>query len=97
VKKRFRTDPAVIRRATFSRTKEPETYYQSILQPFLPHWCNGQLKPDDFETYQNFYEDGALKCSNDPVQCQKAKLRGTKHHLKRQLSIDGAEELLRVA
>jgi len=65
----------VIKHAIFSPTKEPEKYYQSILQLFLPHWCNGQLKPDDFETYQNFYEDGAVKCSNHPVQYQKAKLR----------------------
>ena len=78
VQKRPRTEPAVIRRATFSRTKEPETYYQSILQPFLPHWCNDQLKPDDFETYQNFYEDGAVKCGNHPVKLVRGKVERNK-------------------
>uniref|UniRef100_UPI00358EA4AB uncharacterized protein n=1 Tax=Myxine glutinosa TaxID=7769 RepID=UPI00358EA4AB len=68
VQKRTKSDPAVVRYARFSPMKEPEKYYQSILQLFLPHRCNGQLKPDDFETYQNFYEGGAVKCGNNPVQ-----------------------------
>ncbi|KAL7863388.1 hypothetical protein SRHO_G00123720 [Serrasalmus rhombeus] len=61
VKKRTRTDAAVIRYARFSPTKDPEKYYQSILQLFLPHYVESQLKPSYFSTYQEFYETGYVK------------------------------------
>ncbi|XP_037395199.1 uncharacterized protein LOC108432566 [Pygocentrus nattereri] len=61
VKKRTRTDAAVILYARFSPTKDPEKYYQSILQLFLPHYLESQLKPSYFNTYQEFYETGYVK------------------------------------
>ncbi|KAL6455400.1 hypothetical protein MHYP_G00361440 [Metynnis hypsauchen] len=61
VKKRTRTDPAVIRYARFSPTKDPEKYYQSILQLFLPHYLDCQLKPSNFITYQEFYDTGYVQ------------------------------------
>ncbi|XP_072565310.1 uncharacterized protein [Paramormyrops kingsleyae] len=61
VKKRTRTDAAVVRYARFSPTKDPEKYYHSILQLFLPHYFDAQLKPSTFGSYQEFYETGCVK------------------------------------
>ncbi len=58
VQKRSRTDPAVVRYPRFSATKCAEKYYQSILQLFLPYRIDAQLKPSQFETYQEFFEKG---------------------------------------
>ncbi|KAK6168643.1 hypothetical protein SNE40_019835 [Patella caerulea] len=59
--KRTRSKPAVIRYARFSSTKEPEKYYLSTLQLFLPHRIDKQLKPIGFETYEAFYKSGSVK------------------------------------
>ncbi|XP_050416438.1 uncharacterized protein LOC126830171 isoform X1 [Patella vulgata] len=61
--KRTRSKPAVIRYARFSITKEPEKYYLSSLQLFLPHRIDKQLKPIGFETYETFYKSGSVKIS----------------------------------
>ncbi len=37
VAKRTQTEPAVVRYVQFSETKNPELFYQSILQLFLPY------------------------------------------------------------
>ena len=55
------------RHPRFSPTKDAEKYYQRLLQPFLPHWSQSHLKGDQFETFQNFYQIGAVKCGkNEP-------------------------------
>ncbi|XP_073694460.1 uncharacterized protein [Garra rufa] len=59
--KRTRTAPAVVRYPRFSPTKDPEKYYHSLLQLFLPHYEDHQLKPENFTTYEEFYKSGAVK------------------------------------
>uniref|UniRef100_A0AAR2LLI3 ATP-dependent DNA helicase n=1 Tax=Pygocentrus nattereri TaxID=42514 RepID=A0AAR2LLI3_PYGNA len=65
IKKRSHTDAAVVRYARFSPTKNPEKYYQSILQLFLPHYSHDHLKPNNFHSYKDFYETGFVKFSNE--------------------------------
>ncbi|XP_074521382.1 uncharacterized protein LOC141787083 [Halichoeres trimaculatus] len=60
VMKRTRTQPAVIRYARFSETKNPELFYHSSLQLFLPYHEDVQLKPHNFVTFQEFYENGQV-------------------------------------
>ncbi|XP_062580740.1 uncharacterized protein LOC134242656 [Saccostrea cucullata] len=61
IRKRTKTQPAVIRYPRFSIETAEEKYYQSILQLYLPHREKSQLKPKQFETYENFYETGYVK------------------------------------
>ncbi|CAG2211667.1 unnamed protein product [Mytilus edulis] len=60
IKKRSRTDSAVIKYPRFSSEKYPELYFQSNLQLFLPHRTEGQLKPLQFKTYEEMYLNGAV-------------------------------------
>ncbi|XP_046381067.2 uncharacterized protein LOC124152241 [Haliotis rufescens] len=71
VKKRTRTDAAIIRYARFSRTKDPEKYYHSMLQLFLPYTFDTQLKPAAFNSYEEFYRTGAVQIANCPVETVK--------------------------
>ncbi len=61
VTKRTRTQPAVVRYVRFSETKNPELYYQSILQLFLPYREDVQLKPRHYETFEQFYSNGRVR------------------------------------
>ncbi|XP_073723480.1 LOW QUALITY PROTEIN: uncharacterized protein [Misgurnus anguillicaudatus] len=69
--RRSRTKPAVVRYPRFSPTKDPEKYHHSLLQLFLPHYEDWQLKPDNFNTYEDFYNHGAVKCGSSlaSVKC----------------------------
>ncbi|KAA0701445.1 ATP-dependent DNA helicase PIF1 [Triplophysa tibetana] len=58
ITKRTRTQPAVIRYARFSKETKPESFYQSIMQLFLPYRVDLNLKPPNFETYEQFYMNG---------------------------------------
>ena len=71
VKRRSRTQPAVVRYPRFSPTRDPEKYFHSLLQLFLPHYEAYHLKPSQFDTYEHFYKSGAVKCGGDVqrVQC----------------------------
>ncbi|VDI50596.1 Hypothetical predicted protein, partial [Mytilus galloprovincialis] len=60
IKKRARTDSAVIKYPRFSSEKSPELYFQSNLQLFLPHRTEDQLKPLQFHTYKEMYSNGAV-------------------------------------
>lgn len=64
ITKRTRTQPAVIRYARFSQTKCPEKFYQSILQLFMPCHADVQLKPQRFETFEQFYMNGHVKLTD---------------------------------
>ncbi|XP_052393335.1 uncharacterized protein LOC127941915 isoform X1 [Carassius gibelio] len=66
--KRTRTDPAVVRYPRFSPKKDPEKYFHSLLQLFLPHYEDCQLKPESFSTYEEFYNSGAVKCGRNVTQ-----------------------------
>ncbi|KAG7999536.1 ATP-dependent DNA helicase PIF1 [Nibea albiflora] len=70
--KRTRTQPAVVRYVRFSETKKPELFYQSILQLFLPYYTDGQLKPVGFETFQDFYLNGQVRCADNLMQSVKS-------------------------
>ncbi|XP_069122503.1 uncharacterized protein [Argopecten irradians] len=65
VMKRSRTDFAVIRYPRFSVTRTPEKYFQSILQLYLPFRTDLQLKPNGFETHEEFYNTGYVKFEGD--------------------------------
>ncbi len=60
VKKRTRTDVAVVRYARFSPTKDPEKHYQSLLQLFLPYYTDNQLKRPQFVSFEEFYKTGSV-------------------------------------
>lgn len=66
VRQRTRTDPAVVRYARLSPTKDTEKYHQSILQLFLPHHTNSDLKPPPFESFEDYYKLGTI-CYNENV------------------------------
>ncbi|XP_035258455.1 uncharacterized protein LOC118219420 [Anguilla anguilla] len=71
VMKRTRTDAAVVRYARFSRTKNPEKYYHSILQLFLPHYNDSELKPPNFNTFEDFYHTGFVQIINSELKAVK--------------------------
>lgn len=71
ITKRTRTQPAVIRYARFSQTNNPEKFFQSLLQLFLPYRQDVHLKPPAFTTYEQFYSTGHIKFTN-----------GSKHSVK---------------
>ncbi|XP_076836836.1 uncharacterized protein LOC143482374 [Brachyhypopomus gauderio] len=97
VMKRSRTEPAVIRYARFSPTKNPAKYYESILQLFLPHYSISQLKPPTFQTHQEFYEGGFVKYSDNELVSVKAIVDTNMSKFEKEAdSIDQAKEDLEV-
>ena len=54
---------AVIRYARHSKTTKPEQFYQSQLKVYLPWRHNCQLKPVGYTTYEEFYDNGAVRLS----------------------------------
>nr|XP_054593339.1 uncharacterized protein LOC129160189 [Nothobranchius furzeri] len=71
VRKRTRTNVAVVRYARFSKEQDPEKHYQSQLQLFLPYYTENQLKPSQFTTFQEFYETGSITNSSKNIQSVK--------------------------
>lgn len=61
IKKRTRTQPAIIRYPRFNAEKMTEKYYQSLLQLFLPYRNGSHLKPPPYELFETFYEQGHIK------------------------------------
>ncbi|XP_072554803.1 uncharacterized protein [Paramormyrops kingsleyae] len=93
VKKRTRTEAAVVRYARFSPTKDPEKYYHSILQLFLPHYFDAQLKPSTFGSYQEFYETGCVKFFDDELHSVKLVVQSNMSSFEKEShAIDKAEE-----
>lgn len=60
IRKHSRTKSAVVAYPRFSSEKNSEMYYQSNLQLFLPHRTDDQLKPPQFNTYEEMYMTGAV-------------------------------------
>lgn len=68
----------------FSPTHHSEKHFQSLLQLFLPHYSEEELKPPQFITFQEFYSQGLsvptmMKCnlkfeyeSENLYKCQEA-------------------------
>lgn len=71
VQRRVRTKPAIIRYPRFSQEKTPEKFYQSMLQLFLPYWCQDHLKPPKYDLYQAFYESGQVRLNGKRHQSSK--------------------------
>lgn len=95
VQRRVRTNPAIIRYPRFSQEKTPEKFYQSMLQLFLPYWCQDHLKPPTYDLYQTFYESGhvrlkgkrELKSVKEIVDCNR------QIYCKNEQIINNAEEM----
>ncbi|VDI00589.1 Hypothetical predicted protein [Mytilus galloprovincialis] len=67
IRKRTRTQPAIIKYARFSIETSPEQYYQSILQLYLPYRLEEQLKPPQFLTYELFFKSGMVRYNQKEV------------------------------
>lgn len=72
VMQRTRTQPAVVRYVRFSETKNPELFYQSILQLFMPYREDVQLKPAGFETYEQLYSSGRVRLGDGSLHLVKS-------------------------
>ncbi|XP_066283397.1 uncharacterized protein [Branchiostoma lanceolatum] len=64
VQKRTRSKPAIIRFAKFNKMKEPERFYLTLLKLYLPHYLDAQLKPPQYEKYEEFYSEGFAPLSD---------------------------------
>ena len=62
--KRTNSKPAVVRYPHFSETKNPELFYQSQLQLFLPFRLDVHLRPAGFETFEEFHSRGHVRLSD---------------------------------
>lgn len=69
VTKRTRTQPAVVRYARFSKTKNPEKFYQSILQLFLPHRRDIELKRFSCESFEEIFKSKQVRFSDGSIHC----------------------------
>ncbi|XP_072239813.1 uncharacterized protein [Leuresthes tenuis] len=94
IRKRTRTQPAVVRYPRFSPTKNPEKYFHSLLQLFLPFYEDSHLRPPQFDTYEQFYTSGAVKCGTDIEKVQSIVDSNKALFEKESDEIDKAKELL---
>lgn len=69
--KRTRTLFAVVRYMRVSLEKHPELHFQSLLQLFLPYRTDSDLKPEGFELFEQFHEDGSVTFSDGSVHAVK--------------------------
>ena len=65
IQKRTRGPNAVIRFTKFSETNNPEKYYESQLKLYLPFRLDSHLKPDQYESYEDFHNNAAVKVSGE--------------------------------
>jgi hypothetical protein len=61
VQKRTKGKDAVTRFRKFSVTNDPEKFYESQMRLYLPHRSDAQLKPPDYQSYQEFHDNGSVK------------------------------------
>ena len=78
VLKRTRSKPAVVRYARFSVTKNPELFHQTSLQLFFPYRVDVQLKPANFESFEQFYMNGQVKFSDGLVHSVRSVVEGNR-------------------
>jgi len=64
IMKRTKSKEAIIRYPKFSKDKQTEDHYIVLLKLYLPHRYNLQLKPPQFDTFEDFYECGKLKLNS---------------------------------
>ncbi|XP_029933198.1 uncharacterized protein LOC115377526 [Myripristis murdjan] len=65
--RRTRTQFAVVRYMRFNLDREEEAHFQSLLQLFLPYRTDSDLKPEGFELFEQFYNDGEVMFSDGSV------------------------------
>nr|XP_057920504.1 uncharacterized protein LOC131117065 [Doryrhamphus excisus] len=80
VTKRTRTKPAVVRSARFSETKNPELYYRSLLQLYLPYRVDLQLRPANCPTFEEFYDNGAVRLNDGSMHSVRSIVETNKQH-----------------
>ena len=61
VQKKTRGKPAIIRYCRFSKEKDPEKYYATLLKLYLPYRDDKQLHTNSFPTYESFYHGASVK------------------------------------
>ncbi|XP_071965922.1 uncharacterized protein [Antedon mediterranea] len=90
IQKRTRTSNAIVRYPRFPMDTAPEKYFLSILQLFLPFRKDEQLKPPNFETYEQFHEEGCVKLCDCQLQTVKSIVHGNMEQYEK--SADDVEE-----
>ncbi|XP_071965644.1 uncharacterized protein [Antedon mediterranea] len=90
IQKRTRTSNAIVRYPRFPMDTAPEKYFLSILQLFLPFRKDEQLKPPNFETYEQFHEKGCVKLCGCQLQTVKSIVHGNMEQYEK--SADDVEE-----
>lgn len=71
VVRRTRGKPAIVRYAMFSPTNNPEQFYHTLMQLFLPYKIDDQLKPPPYDKYEEFYSNGHVCYTNGILQSVK--------------------------
>ncbi|XP_071153640.1 uncharacterized protein [Mytilus edulis] len=96
IRKHSRTDSAIVAYPRFSKIKNPELYFKSSLQLFLPHRFDDQLKPLKFKTYQEMYLNGAVSLDSSKEPQQVKTIVESNRHLFEQNAdeLDEAQDLL---
>ncbi|XP_074538707.1 uncharacterized protein LOC141800196 [Halichoeres trimaculatus] len=70
--RRTRSQFAVVRYMRFNLEKQEEAHFQSLLQLFLPYRTDCELKPQGFELFSQFYEDGEVRFRDGSVHSVQA-------------------------
>ena len=84
-----RKNNAIIRFPKFSRSKKSEDYHPVLLKLYLPHYKE-QIKPVEFDTYEEFYEEGSVKVNKkiDIIMKNMLKiLKQQKKHILKQVNL----------
>ncbi|XP_044221305.1 uncharacterized protein LOC122991901 isoform X4 [Thunnus albacares] len=69
--RRTRSQFAVVRYMRFDLEKREEDHFQSLMQLFLPYRADSDLKPEGFEMFSQFYNDGDVTFSDGSVHSVK--------------------------
>ena len=95
IQKRSRSGNAVVRYPRFKRDVAPEKYYLSVLQLFLPFRTDEQLKPQQFVTYEEFYEKGCVTlCGNNLQRVELIVTENLKQFEKHADAVDQAQDYI---
>ncbi|XP_038139885.1 uncharacterized protein LOC119782800 [Cyprinodon tularosa] len=95
VSKRTRTQPAVVRYARFSETKNSEKFHQTVLQLFLPYRHDCDLKPTNWETFEDFYKTGIVRLADGKRHSVKSVVDLNRSHFEMESeSLDIAENVV---
>ena len=71
---------AVIKFMKWSKSKHPEKHYHAQLKLYLPHRNSEHLKPNGFDSYEEFYMNGAVKLGDTAIRRVKDVVNENKEH-----------------